>query len=256
MNKTNHPDYRTPTSGPINEYQLQVIEGRLLVRDKRDGESSLTEHKQFEPWMLRETIQVKNTTFGQFWKLIEPDMDMWNIVFKGDTHGNDLTAWVGVMEEDYDDPDEDDSKIDYITVYHGIERWTYQGRKEFYTTNGFGAYGMVTHFADEDDVPGAYGIGFSSIRWMKNFPFYIDETFHFTNLDSIKNYQADRGEKQWILMDVLGEIFFEITFHGTPEKTKEFGDQLIDQVERIESGEEELIPWEELKEKLKEKIDF
>jgi len=63
--------------------------------------------------------------------------------------------------------------------------------------------------------------------------------------------------KSDIMFDVyttLAHILWEITFYGyTEEKVMEVKSEIEEQCRRIDSGEEKLIPWEEIKKNLDEK---
>ena len=46
------------------------------------------------------------------------------------------------------------------------------------------------------------------------------------------------------LLDVLGEIYWEIGFHGSPECRDQRSAELRESVREIEEGRATLIPWE------------
>jgi hypothetical protein len=45
------------------------------------------------------------------------------------------------------------------------------------------------------------------------------------------------------LLDVLGELYWEISFYGSPEDRDRKGTELGDSVREIEDGRATLIPW-------------
>ena len=57
-------------------------------------------------------------------------------------------------------------------------------------------------------------------------------------------------ESSFSLFDVLNEIYWEISFHGSPEETAEFRESLASHSREIEDGEARTIPFEEIKRKL------
>lgn len=246
-------EYHNPNQGTdIDDYMIQIIDGQLFVRKSHDDKGKgKNEFPHFEPWMLGECIQVRNTTYGQFWKLIEPEMVMWNVLFRGATYGNDLTAWIGQMEAPFK---KDDCKIDYISVYHAMQKTVWEGDASYASLNGFGGYGWSTFGPDEEPHPTPYGIGHGLQSFAKDLPFYIDEDFHiwYENLDkmypnmNIDDLYIDKDvRKEWILWEVLHEIFFEITFYGTPER----GEEILDEAARIR---DEYLASKEVKEMLDE----
>jgi hypothetical protein len=46
------------------------------------------------------------------------------------------------------------------------------------------------------------------------------------------------------LLEVLGEIYHEVSFHGSPATRDEFRAEMLDAVADVESGRAELVPWE------------
>ena len=52
------------------------------------------------------------------------------------------------------------------------------------------------------------------------------------------------------LLDVLGEIYWEIGFHGSPDERDQAGAELLESVREIEEGRDGLIPWEPSEEKV------
>jgi len=57
-------------------------------------------------------------------------------------------------------------------------------------------------------------------------------------------------------IDIVGHCLWEMTFHGYDTETvQEQLDEINDRVEKIKNGEVELIPWEEIKERLRKSIE-
>lgn len=232
--------YREPNIGnDIQDYMIQVIDGAIFFRKNRydaDGGTSMFDH--FEPWMLGESIQVRNTTYGQFWKLIEPEIDMWNIIFKGYTYGVDLRDWVGQMELPEEEA-EYPSDIRYVYVSHGLERFDFEGDVQYNEVNNFGGYGYNTSKdidGKESTCPTAWGIGFGDQRSVRDLPFHIDEDFFIWDLsaDNLEDMYIDNNRrKAWTLWEVLSEIFFEITFHGSPKSGEDRISTMMKDVEEM-----------------------
>lgn len=63
-----------------------------------------------------------------------------------------------------------------------------------------------------------------------------------------------KARKPFTLMDILYGIFWEFTFHGPPKQRDERADELRETIRKVKSGEEKTIPWEEVRDRLKEKI--
>jgi hypothetical protein len=59
--------------------------------------------------------------------------------------------------------------------------------------------------------------------------------------------EIGKSKVYFSLLDVLGEIYFEVSFHGNPRDRNEKSAELLQAVKEIESGEAKLTPWEDLK---------
>ena len=246
-------EYHKPNEGcDIEDYMIQVIDGELFIRnDHYDKDQGKIKVDQFEVWMLGESIQVRNTTYGQFWSLIEPHMNIWNGIFKAATYGNDLNAWVGQMDKPYK---KDDCKIDYIYVSRLLEKNEFEGDVTLEVSSDFGGYGMSENMNGDGEYPTSFGIEFGLQSFAKDLPFYIDESFNIWDetlpIDqntSVEEYYIDRGARQtWTLWDVLNTIFFEITFNGSPEQGEELMDDLNKMVEQYKNGDLETYHIEDL----------
>jgi len=57
------------------------------------------------------------------------------------------------------------------------------------------------------------------------------------------------------LLQILKGIFWELSFHGSPKSRDEQMEKLKKQMDEIERGEAKLIPWEEVKQRLEEKLE-
>lgn len=95
-----------------------------------------------------------------------------------------------------------------------------------------------------------YGISLTSMSDLKDCSITLNNTWKLT-----KNYSdvITVAQKPFSLEDVIGGFLYEITFHGYPDSKKEVIDHLDAISERIESGEEEMIPHEKVRIGLLEK---
>jgi len=60
--------------------------------------------------------------------------------------------------------------------------------------------------------------------------------------------------KSFTLFEILYGLFWEFSFHGGPENREEKLEELKETMRRIDSGEEKLIPWEDVKNNLKQRL--
>jgi hypothetical protein len=46
------------------------------------------------------------------------------------------------------------------------------------------------------------------------------------------------------LLDVIGEVYFEISFYGNPESRDQRGAELVESVRDVKEGRANLVEWE------------
>ena len=249
--KTDYPNYHHPKMGTrLEDYDIKVIDGILTTNRPAKNK----QHPHFESWMLQMDIQVENTTFGQFWDLIKPNMNTWSDIFAGEAGFHDLTVWSDQMNDElsgggYTTPH-------YISVTRFIEVWD-----KFPATNSFnfGGYGEYPIATDNDELMvGGIGIGFDGLRWTRDVPFFIDETFKieeaWTRENPIPKVLVD-STCELLLSDVLSSIFHEITFYGYPEEHIKLRDELNETMDGIKNGSIKTYPIEDLCKDIRKDIE-
>lgn len=98
-----------------------------------------------------------------------------------------------------------------------------------------------------DDSDTTWAIDFTPVNDLRDLPVKLANTF------TLWDWRTDEPEKQklkvdcYSLLDVLGELYFEVSFHGSPEDRNERGNELAEIVKEVEDGTAKLVPWEEFK---------
>lgn len=127
--------------------------------------------------------------------------------------------------------------------------------------------------ADEDEK---YALSFTSARDIADYPITLDnklnvmddrhETFEKQKelRDRLPEEEQDSipywiellaTKKDFTLQEILYGIFWELTFHGSPKERDEAKEEIMGRIKGIESGETKTVPWEEVKERLKNELD-
>lgn len=108
----------------------------------------------------------------------------------------------------------------------------------------------------DDEAPN-WAIEFTPVNEMANVPVRLDpirEVHDWRDWENRPNHnlKTDEGLACFSLLEVLTEIFFEISFHGSPKDRNEKMGEVFGAIEEakaaIESGEATLVPWEQEKE--------
>jgi hypothetical protein len=122
------------------------------------------------------------------------------------------------------------SDLSYIEIAKYFE-WDEHEAQETIDVSGIGApdeHGM-TH----------YGIDFTPVNQLVHLPVRLRPAME------IRKDHKKLGEAPctFSLLDVLGEIYFEISFYGGPEDRDRKNAQLQESLREVEEGRATLIPW-------------
>lgn len=104
-----------------------------------------------------------------------------------------------------------------------------------------------------DDSDTRWAIELTPVNELAELPVVLNRTIAIHDwrnweLRPDKNLKVDEGQYCFTLLEVLSQIFFEISFHGSPHERDVFASDLKQTVEDIESGKAKTIPWEPEKE--------
>ena len=89
-----------------------------------------------------------------------------------------------------------------------------------------------------------YGIDFTPVNELAHLPVRLNPRIE------IRQHQKKIGDApcHFTLLEVLGEIYWEISFYGSPASRDEKRAELDESIREVEEGRAELIPWESIKE--------
>ena len=186
----------------------------------------------------------ENFLFKDLWKFLLRDEKIMNLVFYQQMGGFPLKTYKKPVKKKAEKP-EDSDPIFCLEVNWNAEIWQYtKGNTEMYLTPHFCGWN------EKRDV--SYSMGFTHVQEMMDLPLKISEKvsiYVHKCKDGYKSEIIDGGNTGMTLFDFLGAILDEITFYGNPDDKDKMLGELNETMKRIESGEEKLIPIDDLKEK-------
>jgi hypothetical protein len=129
------------------------------------------------------------------------------------------------------------SDLTYIEIAKYFE-WDEWGAQETVDVSGIG----------EPDEHGLthYGIDFTPVNQLVHLPVRLRPKMEIRK----DNEKLGEASATFTLLDVLGEIYWEISFYGDPQSRDEQGAELREAAREVEEGRANLVPWESPKGKL------
>jgi len=184
--------------------------------------------------------------------LLVKNMDMYPILSPLFTHGPE---WLEeFVDEGLNGPAEEKS-VDHIVL-----GWRSSISDDYYNEGETVFEGCVDMHGLVDGEDETYALDFTPINKLVDCDIRLDRTLEV--IDERKESQNKNPDgplyptlfktnKDFSLRNILHGIFWELSFHGGPKSRDQKREELMETMRRIDAGEEELIPWEEIKERLK-----
>ncbi len=102
---------------------------------------------------------------------------------------------------------------------------------------------------DPNEPP--WGISFVPLSKILDTPIVLKEAIycvddHKRSPGDKKSYDEEIYKGNYSLWDFVHSIIYELSWYGTPKETEEKSEELNESVEKVRSGEAELIPFEEV----------
>jgi len=139
---------------------------------------------------------------------------------------NIIISWCAVIQDDFDNNDS--------SLFH------------LYTN----VYGKSDKEKSE-----TYALDFSPLHKMSDCIITLDHALSIYDEREKSNCRAlITSNKDFTLFDILRGLFWEFSFHGGPKERDIKLKKMEDTLKKIDSGEEKTISWNEIEEKLKEKL--
>lgn len=227
-----------------------------LVFWKWNGETKQNEIKQVDSFVehLRETCVIEvGVTLEDIFNAVESD--------------NTLKAFfcmysycdVDAFHEEVKKPTENKSTLDYLELKRYVSIWK-NGRSPDHFEEGIHFHGIGPITDEEIQYHHGHKVGdritwaieFTPVNEMKHLEVRINPKLDF-GIRDVSNPNNDEPDVSYpdgyTLLEVLGEIYWEISFVGNPEKRNAMRDELHLQVQEIKDGTAKTIPFDEIRKK-------
>jgi hypothetical protein len=102
-------------------------------------------------------------------------------------------------------------------------------------------FGLDVRGRDETDT--MWAIDFTPVNELRDLPVKLASEF------TLWDWRGEEPAKQalkvdcYSLLDVLGELYYEVSFHGSPADRNERGCELAEMAKAVKDGTAKLTPW-------------
>ena len=231
---------------------LKIMKGGRLFKGDEDITDALPIYLSGEHCELEDGVTLKDV-----FKLVK-NSDSEQLLSPLLTNGY---TWLGELLDEGLNGDQSKCEVDEIVVGRSQE---------------FSCWDGVNELDDSIDVSGVkigdeerYGLDLTPTNELMGARVVLDKEFKIYDVrpeiwDSWWEQNKDnperkslepypvllKAEKGFTLLDILGSLFYELSFMGSPVERIKSLEGLKEQVKDIEEGKAELIPWEEVKKEL------
>lgn len=218
-----------------------------LTKDKKIISDYYGESKEVSPMnllkvaFLEDVTEIDGWTLEDLMDIVNPLKEIWSELAWCDFEAfyKELKSDLPAEKADIDHID----GVDRIKVYRVMELGD-----DGYITESFHIHG------EADGDPNTYAMGYSPLNTMKHLKIVASDDFEVRKMYSV-DPPLFKAKKPLCLLEIIWAILWEISFHGTPEDREAFNTELGERIKNIEDGTEEMIPAEEVMERLKARID-
>lgn len=187
-------------------------------------------------------------TLRDLFNFVAEEAELWELIT-----GEWVIPLIADMDKDYGpDPDKDEEEgigVHYLVYEQSIEIEPTHTSKELRRSTSFHGMGLIkltpgreleVHEEPRIEESG-YAISLSPIPHLLDYPLRIDvKAPLIVDYEIVETFEVQTPK----LVELVKEIFWELTFHGLPEDRNQFGDELRGRIseidECIESGDPEV----------------
>ena len=239
---------------------------KIWHKNNYNHEKEMEEVNSVIPF-LNEVIEIeKDVTLGDIFNYIEKDKELFDIVFSSHLGHHPIQLYIDDINKEC--PKDDEEDLDYIELRWFYEHSEYNNKKYkdeikvFVDVSAIGDFEDQEGFYEEgEEKPKktGYSIEFIQLRKMKNLPVKINKQLDIYKRNKFgpgKNNEdlIATGEKYFSVYDFFGELLYELSFVGDPEKRDEFSCEIDDISEKMyEEKLKNTFSFEKLKKQLKNK---
>jgi len=194
------------------------------------------------PYLQYELDIESNVTLEDIFDILNT-LENLDITFNPWTRGHKLEPFYNELKSDPDPIEEDSLELnDIVSLNFGwVAELTEWENDDCEKESDMTEYVNMSGISESGDF---YGLDFTPLNRLKNCIIDLD-----TKWKLVKNYTETILEtrKMFTLGDIIGTILYEVSFHGYPENRSVISKSLKEVVDRVDSGEEKMIPWENVK---------
>jgi hypothetical protein len=105
---------------------------------------------------------------------------------------------------------------------------------------------LDVHGIDEKEPEALYALDFTPVNELADLPVRLNPNISIQDWRIIEDGEVkiEKFETCFSLLEILTEIFFEISFHGSPQSRDERSGELQEMVKEIEDGTAKLVPFD------------
>lgn len=107
-----------------------------------------------------------------------------------------------------------------------------------------GTFQVNLNVSGRDGTDTFWGIDFTPINELRDLPVKLSEKLQVVDFRGEEFKREELKNDCFSLLDVLGELYFEVSFHGSPEDRNEKMGELMDAVKAIKDGTATLVPFD------------
>ena len=198
----------------MGDYRVIIKNGEVFIRrwvpEMREYEI-VKKKNQILSDVLQFSVDIEETTFGQFFDLIAREADFFERVFCGAMYRHPLRPYIDEIQKP---PSEDSSDIWKTRVFWGAE--LFEG--ELSIGPDFGGYGKWDQQGQADwPSEGGVALEYTGLNEYKHLPFVLEKD---TDIREIKPKAEPlvKATMDFTVYDVIRAILYEITWSGDISK--------------------------------------
>jgi len=186
-------------------------------------------------YLLGDTVELEDVTFGQFFQLIYNDYELMEVVFHIALGGHSLNSF---YEDLFNSLKINETKYEKVYISWNLETFGIK-EKDFYITSEF--YGSTS------EEP-CCGLSFTPLYEIRDCLLELDSTVVVREFDEVSKTLEERYSlnSSFTLYDIIHAIFFEITFTGYPEQRTDLKEELYNRIDQVKSGKVKLHKFEDI----------
>ncbi len=188
-------------------------------------------------FLFQECTVDDDVTLRDVFLILQRDVDLYDTIFQN---------WCKeIVTEAFENPakprdNDGPGQIDYVELCWNLDIDREENTLTFGGFPSFHGYGTW-----DDGTPGPWGVDFSPASTLLDYPLKLNDEIRVID-GAIQTYKG----AQFTLGQILYGIIWELSFFGGPKEQREAMQSLEETMRRIDNGEEELIPWEDVKKML------